>query len=139
LASGAPIAIMNLIRNQFSTIKGGRLAALAAPARVATLVVSDVPGDNPALVASGPTLPLAGGREEARRLARLYRLDLAEAAQRLLASEENLPPEPDDPVFARNSLATIASAALWREAAAELAREHRIEAAILSDAIEGEA
>lgn len=139
LASGAPIGVMNLIRNQFSTIKGGRLAALAAPARVATLVVSDVPGDDPALVASGPTLPLGGGREEARRLARLYRLDLPEAAERLLASEENLPPEPSDPVFARNSVATIASAALSLEAAAELAREHGIEAAILSDAIEGEA
>src|SRR5690606_12556529 len=58
LASGAPIGVMNLIRNQFSTIKGGRLAAAAAPARVVTLVVSDVPGDDPALVASGPTLPL---------------------------------------------------------------------------------
>src|SRR5690606_5726178 len=76
LASGAPIGVMNLIRNQFSTIKGGRLAAAAAPARLATLVVSDVPGDDPALVASGPTLPLAGGRAEARRLAALYRLDL---------------------------------------------------------------
>src|SRR5690606_37880730 len=60
LASGAPIGVMNLIRNQFSAIKGGRLAAAAAPARVATLVVSDVPGDDPALVASGPTLPLPG-------------------------------------------------------------------------------
>ncbi|NMA96641.1 MAG: glycerate kinase [Phyllobacteriaceae bacterium] len=139
LASGAPIGVMNLIRNQFSTIKGGRLAAHAAPARVATLVVSDVPGDDPALIASGPTLPLAGGREQARRLARLYRLDLPEAAERLLASEENLPPEPSDPVFARNSVATIASAALSLEAAAELAREHGIEAAIISDAIEGEA
>src|SRR5690606_36314106 len=58
LASGAPIGVMNLIRNQFSTIKGGRLAAACAPARVATLVVSDVPGDDPALVASGPTIAL---------------------------------------------------------------------------------
>lgn len=139
LASGAPIGVMNLIRNQFSTIKGGRLAALAAPARVVTLVVSDVPGDDPALVASGPTLPLAGGRNEARRLAALYRIDLPEAAARLLASEENLPPDADDPVFARNSVVTIASAALSLEAAAALAKENAVEPAILSDSIEGEA
>lgn len=139
LASGAPIGVMNLIRNQFSLIKGGRLAAACAPARVATLVVSDVPGDDPALVASGPTLPLAGGRAEARRLAGLYRLDLPEAAAALLASEDNLPPDAADPVFARNSVATIASAALSLEAAADLARRHGIEAAILSDSIEGEA
>ncbi len=139
LASGAPIGVMNLIRNQFSTIKGGRLAAAAAPARVVTLVVSDVPGDDPALVASGPTLPLRGGRTEARRLASLYRIELPEAAQRLLDSEENLPPEADDPVFAGNSAVTIASAALSLEAAAALARENGIEAAILSDAVEGEA
>ena len=139
LASGAPIGVMNLIRNQFSTIKGGRLAAAAHPARVATLVVSDVPGDDPALVASGPTLPLAGGRTEARRLAALYRLDLPEAAAKLLASDENLPPAMGDPIFAGNSVVTIASAALSLEAAATLARENGIEAAILSDSIEGEA
>ena len=139
LASGAPIGVMNLIRNQFSTIKGGRLAAAAHPARVATLVVSDVPGDDAALVASGPTLPLAGGRAEARRLAELYRLDLPEAAARLLASDENLPPDASDAIFAGNSVVTIASAALSLEAAADLARENGIEAAILSDSIEGEA
>lgn len=139
LASGAPIGVMNLIRNQFSLIKGGRLAAACAPARVATLVVSDVPGDDPALVASGPTLPLAGGRAEARRLAALYRLDLPEAAAALLAGEDNLPPDATDPIFARNSVATIASATLSLEAAADLARRHGIEAAILSDSIEGEA
>ncbi|WP_092426616.1 glycerate kinase type-2 family protein [Devosia crocina] len=139
LASGAPIGVMNLIRNQFSTIKGGRLAARAAPARVATLVVSDVPGDDPALVASGPTLPINGSRAEARRLAALYRLDLPEAAQRLLESEDNPAPRADDPVFAQNSSATIASAALSLQAAAEHARASGIAAAILSDAIEGEA
>jgi len=139
LASGAPIGVMNLVRNQFSIIKGGRLAAAAAPARVATLVVSDVPGDDPALVASGPTLPLAGGRAQARQLAELYRLDLPPAARRLLESDDNLPPEPSDPIFARNSVTTIASAALSLEAAAEMARQAGIDAAILSDSIEGEA
>src|SRR5690606_13225616 len=71
LASGAPIGVMNVIRNEVSAIKGGRLAALASPARVATLVVSDVPGDDPALVASGPTLPMRSSRAEARHLAAL--------------------------------------------------------------------
>lgn len=139
LASGAPIGVMNLIRNQFSTIKGGRLALAASPARVATLVVSDVPGDDPALVASGPTLPIAGDRAEARRLAALYRLDLPEAAQRVLMSDNNLPPRLDDPAFARNSVEIIASAALSLEAAAALGRDRGLETAILSDAIEGEA
>lgn len=139
LASGAPIGVMNLIRNQFSTIKGGRLARLAAPARVVTLVVSDVPGDDPSLVASGPTIPLAGSREQARKLSALYGLDLPAAAARLLESDDNLPPSADDPAFAGHSIATIASAALSLEAAGDLARQRGVEASILSDSIEGEA
>ena len=136
LASGAPIGVMNLIRNQFSTIKGGRLAALCAPARVATLVVSDVPGDDPALVASGPTIALKGTREEARKLAGLYGLELPEAAQRLLAGEDNPAPRVD---ASGNSVVTIASAAMSLTAAAEQARKMGIAAAVLSDSIEGEA
>ncbi|MBN9334291.1 glycerate kinase [Devosia sp.] len=139
LASGAPIGAMNLIRNQFSTIKGGRLAALAAPARVATLVVSDVPGDDPALVASGPTISLSGTRAEARKLAQLYQLDLPEAARRVLAGDDNPAPRSDDPRFVGNSVVTIASAALSLTAAAEKAQELGITAAVLSDSIEGEA
>lgn len=138
LASGAPISVMNLIRNQFSAIKGGRLAAQCAPARVATLVVSDVPGDDPAVVASGPTIALSGTRELARKYATLYRLDLPPHAHALLAGEDNLAPLPSDPVFARNTVRTIASAALSLEAAAEVARNKGVEAAILSDSIEGE-
>ena len=139
LASGAPIGVMNLIRNQFSTIKGGRLAMHCFPARVATLVVSDVPGDDPALVASGPTIALSGSRELARKYATLYRLDLPPHAHALLAGADNLAPQPDDAIFARNSVTTIASAALSLEAAADLARGAGVEAAILSDSIEGEA
>ncbi|HEY0032335.1 MAG TPA: glycerate kinase [Devosia sp.] len=139
LASGAPIGVMNLLRNQFSTIKGGRLAAHCAPARVVTLVVSDVPGDDPALVASGPTIPLAGTRELARKYAQLYRLDLPPRAQALLSGEDNPAPRPEDTIFARNEVHIIASAALSLEAAAEVAAAAGLEAAILSDAIEGEA
>ena len=139
LASGAPIGVMNLIRNQFSTVKGGRLALRCAPARVATLVVSDVPGDDPALVASGPTVPLSGTRAMARQYASLYRLDLPPVAARLLASDDNPAPVPTDPAFSRNTVQTIASAALSLEAAAALAAREGIAPAILSDAIEGEA
>ena len=139
LASGAPIGVMNLVRNQFSTIKGGRLAARAAPARVTTLVVSDVPGDDPAIVASGPTIALTGTRELARKYATLYGLELPAAAAELLAGEDNLAPLPTDPVFANHSVRIIASAALSLEGAADLARSHGVEAAILSDSVEGEA
>lgn len=138
LASGAPISVMNLIRNQFSAIKGGRLAARCAPARVATLVVSDVPGDDPAVVASGPTIPLAGNRALARKYVALYGLHLPPHARDLFASEEHLPPLATDPAFARNTVNTIASAALSLEAAAVQARGQGVEAAILSDSIEGE-
>ncbi|HUH76140.1 MAG TPA: glycerate kinase [Devosia sp.] len=139
LASGAPIGVMNLLRNQFSAVKGGRLAALCAPARVVTLVVSDVPGDDPALVASGPTIAMGGSRALARQYAKLYQLELPAAAAALLAGEANPAPRPEDAVFARNSVSVIASAALSLEAAAELARAQGVAAAILSDAMEGEA
>jgi hydroxypyruvate reductase len=139
LASGAPIGVMNAIRKELSRVKGGRLAALAAPARVVTLVVSDVPGDDPALVASGPTVPIAGSRAEVRHLIALHGLELPAAATALLAGNENPPPRPDDPRFARNSVRIIASAALSLDAAAAEARRQGIAAHILSDAIEGEA
>src|SRR5690606_28011294 len=133
------IGVMNVIRNQVSAIKGGRLAALAAPARVATLVVSDVPGDDPALVASGPTIPMQASRAEARHLAALYHLPLPAAAHEVLAGEGNLAPRPDDPRLARNSVRIVASAALSLEAAAAAAAAQGVSPHILSDAIEGEA
>ena len=139
LASGAPIGVMNAIRKELSAIKGGRLAALAYPARVATLVVSDVPGDDPALVASGPTIPSASTRAAARRLVDLYGISLPPAASALLASADNPAPVPGDPRFARNTVKTIASASLSLEAAARRAEQDGIGAVILSDAIEGEA
>lgn len=139
LASGAPISVMNLIRNQLSAIKGGRLAAMASPARVATLIVSDIPGDDPALVASGPTVPMALTRADARKAVGLYRLDLPPAAAELLASDLNPPPTPDDARFAHNSVSIIASAALSLEAAAIAAKADGLTPHILSDAIEGEA
>jgi glycerate 2-kinase len=139
LASGAPISVMNLIRNQLSAIKGGRLAAMASPARIATLIVSDIPGDDPALVASGPTVPMALTRVDARKAVELYRLDLPPAATELLDSDLNPPPTPDDARFAHNTVSIIASAALSLEAAATAAKADGLTPHILSDAIEGEA
>jgi hydroxypyruvate reductase len=139
LASGAPIAAMNVIRKHLSTIKGGRLAAAAYPARVVSLVVSDIPGDDPALVASGPTVPGAGTREEALDLIRLYKLELPASVMAHIAKAEADAPRPADPRFSRNEVHVIASAGVSLEAAAAVARDAGVEAAILSDAIEGEA
>ncbi len=139
LKSGAPIGVMNLIRNELSAVKGGRLAALAHPARVATLVVSDVPGDDPALVASGPTIPMRSSRSEVRRLVSLYRLELPQAAHDFLSTDAEPSPRPDDSRFERNTVKIIASAALSLEAVAGSAARRGIAAHILSDAIEGEA
>lgn len=139
LASGAPISAMNSIRKQASRIKGGRLAAAARPARVATLVVSDVPGDDPAQVASGPTVPDAQGRAEAMAHARACGIDLPERVARFLAEAPEDAPRPDDPSFARDEVRVVASAAASLEAAAREAETGGVRAAILSDAIEGEA
>jgi hydroxypyruvate reductase len=139
LASGAPISVMNAIRRQVSGIKGGRLAAAAHPARVVSLVVSDVPGDDPAQVASGPTVPAAGDRAAARRLAETWRIPLPPRVAAWLAGSAGAAPDPGDPVFAGHLVRVIASARLSLEAAAERAAAAGVPAAILSDAIEGEA
>ncbi|THK38776.1 glycerate kinase [Ensifer sp. MPMI2T] len=139
LASGAPISAMNVVRKHVSRIKGGRLALAAAPARVVSLVVSDVPGDNPAFVASGPTVPDLSSMEEAREIVARYGMTLPERVMAHLASDAARAPNPEDPAFAGNEVHVIASASVSLEAAAARAREAGVEAAILSDAIEGEA
>ncbi len=138
LASGAPISDMNLLRKHVSRIKGGRLAAAAYPARVVSLIVSDIPGDNPALVASGPTVPDPGTAEMARAMVAAHRLDLPEAVRHHLDDPACAAPSPDDPVFARNEVRIVASAGRSLEAAADLARARGWKAVILSDSIEGE-
>lgn len=137
LASGAPISAMNIVRKHLSTIKGGRLAA-ATKARVVSLIVSDIPGDNPAHVASGPTVPDGSTRHEALEIIRQYGLQLPQAALDHLNSPKADAPRPDDSVFSRHEHHVIASAGVSLEAAAAQAKEHGIEPAILSDAIEGE-
>jgi len=139
LASGAPIAAMNTIRKHVSTIKGGRLAAAAHPARVVSLVVSDIPGDNPALVASGPTVPDTGSRADALASIAAYGMKLPASVMAHINSSAADAPRPDDPRFAGNEVHLTASAGVSLEAAAAEATRQGIEAVILSDAIEGEA
>lgn len=139
LASGAPISAMNTVRKHLSAIKGGRLAAASHPARVVSLIVSDIPGDNPALVSSGPTVPDNATRQDALAVVEAYGLKLPEAALRHLQSPVAEAPRPDDPRFGRNEVHVIASAARSLEAAAAEAERQGVKAVILSDAIEGEA
>jgi hydroxypyruvate reductase len=135
LASGAPIGVMNAIRKHASGIKGGRLAAAAFPAKVVSLVVSDVPGDDPAQVASGPTVPDAVTLANARAMIAARGIVLPANVLSALSAA----PHPDDPVFEGHEVRVIASARLSLEAAAAKAQEAGIPAVILSDAIEGEA
>jgi glycerate 2-kinase len=138
LASGAPISAMNVVRKHLSTIKGGRLAA-ATKARVATLVASDIPGDNPAFVASGPTIPDAMTRQDALAVVDLYKLKLPAAMISHLNSPAADAPKPNDSTFARHEHAVIASAGVSLEAAADVAWTQGVTPYILSDSIEGEA
>jgi glycerate 2-kinase len=139
LASGAPISVMNAIRKQVSRIKGGRLAAAAHPARVVSLVVSDVPGDDPAQVASGPTVPDLVTRQEARDMVAAWGIVLPSRIAAWVDGEAELAPYPGDPVFVGHQTKVIASARISLEAAAARAEELGVPAVILSDAIEGEA
>ncbi|HEY6631678.1 MAG TPA: glycerate kinase [Rhizobiaceae bacterium] len=139
LASGAPISAMNMIRKHVSTIKGGRLAAAAHPAKVVSLVVSDIPGDDPALVASGPTIPGEGSRADALGLVNTYGMKLPDRVMAHLNSPDADAPEIGDPRFAGNEVHLISSAAFSLDAAAAEAKRQGIEAVILSDSIEGEA
>ena len=139
LASGAPISVMNAIRKQVSNIKGGRLAAAAYPAKVVSFVVSDVPGDDPAQVASGPTVPDASTREQARSMVDAHRIQLPSKIRDYLGGDDGQPPHPTDEKFGQHEVHVIASAALSLEAAQDKATALGVPSVILSDSIEGEA
>jgi hydroxypyruvate reductase len=139
LASGARIDEINTIRRHLDSLKGGGLAQAANGAQVLSLILSDVPGDNPAHVASGPTIPDGSTREDALTIVRQYRMKLPEAVMAHLNSDEAAAPGADDAVFERQEHHVIASARVSLEAAATAAREAGIETVILSDSIEGEA
>lgn len=138
LTSGAPIGAMNTIRKHLSAIKGGRLAALAAPARVISFIVSDIPGDVVAQVASGPTVPDNTTRFDALALIRQYDVKLPLKLMHLLNSDQCEAPGSDNIIFKRNKVHLVASASKSLEAAASYARNCGINSFILSDCIEGE-
>lgn len=138
LASGAAIHEMNCVRKHLSAVKGGRLAALCAPAPVVTLLISDVPGDDPAVIASGPTVPDATTCADALAICRRYGITLPTAALAGLESGALETPKPGDPRFAGHDLRMIATPQQSLEAAAAKAREFGLAAHILSDEIEGE-
>ena len=139
LKSGAPIGAMNTIRKHLSQIKGGRLAYYAAPARVVSFIVSDIPGDIASQVASGPTVADWSTREDALKLVKQYHIDLPPKAVSLLNSPAADAPKPDNPAFDKNAAYIVASAATSLEAASAHARKAGWNAVILSDSIEGEA
>ncbi|WP_151637113.1 glycerate kinase type-2 family protein [Noviherbaspirillum aerium] len=139
LKSGANISEMNCVRKHFSAIKGGRLALACAPARVVTLLISDVPGDDPGVIASGPTLPDPTTCEQALAILRKYAIEVPDNMLKTLTSGAGETPKPDDPRFARNSHHVIATAQQALEAAADVARGAGITPYILSDEMEGEA
>jgi glycerate 2-kinase len=138
LNSGANIGEMNCVRKHLSRIKGGRLAAACAPARVVTLTISDVPGDDPSTIASGPTVPDATTCVDALAILARYGIAVPAAVEQALRSGAQETPKPGDAAFAGQEVHLIATPQQSLEAAAALARAAGIEAHILSDEIEGE-
>ncbi|MEO3470465.1 glycerate kinase [Roseomonas sp. CAU 1739] len=139
LASGATIHEMNCIRRHLSAFSGGRLAAAAYPARVVTLAISDVPGDDPTVIASGPTVPDPSTFAEARALVAHYRMALPAAVTAHLAAGAEESPKPGDPRLGTADYRFIATPAMALHAAAAEARALGVTPMILGDALEGEA
>jgi hydroxypyruvate reductase len=139
LKSGASISEMNCVRRHLSAIKGGRLAAACWPARVLTLLISDVPGDDPINIASGPTVGDPTTCEDALAIVRRYGLELPEPVLNALRSGRGESIKPGDPRLSHAQVRTIAAPQMALEAAAQLAREAGYTPCILSDAMEGEA
>jgi glycerate 2-kinase len=139
LKSGASISEMNCVRRHLSAIKGGRLAAACYPARVLTLLISDVPGDDPCNIASGPTVADHTTCEDALDIVRRYGITLPQAALAHLTSGSGESVKPDDPRLARATVRMIATPQQALEAAAQVAREAGLAVHILGDALEGEA
>jgi glycerate 2-kinase len=139
LASGATIREINCVRRHLSAIKGGRLAAASHPARMLTLLISDVPGDRPIDIASGPTVGDPTTSADALAILRRYGIDLPEPVRELLASGRGESVKPGDPRLARADVRIIAAPQMALEAAAGVARAAGIAPYILGDAIEGEA
>ncbi len=139
LNSGAPIGEMNCIRKHLSAFSGGRLAAAAFPARVVTLAISDVPGDDPAVIASGPTVADPSTFAEARALVAHYGMALPPAVVAHLAAGAEESPKPGDPHLAHAELRMVATPLLALRAMAAEARSLGLVPLVLGDALEGEA
>ncbi|WP_299668794.1 glycerate kinase [uncultured Ruegeria sp.] len=134
LASGAPIGDMNIVRKHLSRVKGGQLAAACAPARMISLLISDVPGDDPALIASGPTVGEKSSAKDAIDILKHYGITVSEA---MLSNSSVI--SPDDPIFLRAETRVIAAPVQSLEAAAAEAEAQGCKVHLLGDALEGEA
>jgi glycerate 2-kinase len=134
LASGANIVEMNAVRKHLSAIKGGRLALAAHPARVVTLAISDIPGDDPAAIASGPTVADSSTLADVHEIIARYKIDLPPAASAMLSSNNETPKS----LSAENTVKIIAAPSLALSAAADAAAKAGLTPLILGDAIEGE-
>ena len=139
LACGATINEMNVVRRHLSAVKGGRLAAAAHPARVVTLAISDVPGDDPAAIASGPTVPDPSSFADARAIVARYGIELPGAVRAHLEAAAEETPKPGDPRLSRAEYRMIATPLMALRAAAREAEALGLTPLILGDALEGEA
>ena len=138
LKSGATIGEINAVRKHLSAIKGGRLALAAAPARVVSLLISDVPGDDPSVIASGPTVPDASTYADALAILEKHAIAAPASVLARLKSEAEETPKPGDPRLAKVETIMIATPQASLEAAASVARKAGVTPVILGNAIEGE-
>jgi len=138
LECGANIHEMNCVRKHLSRIKGGRLAAACAPARVVTLTISDVPGDDPSVIASGPTVPDGTTCSDALAILDRYGIAIPEAVRADLTAARLETPKPAEAWWSRCSVEMIATPQQSLQAAADLAEQAGLRAYILSDEMEGE-
>jgi glycerate 2-kinase len=139
LRSGAAIGDMNTLRKHLSRIKGGRLARLAYPAKVTTLAISDVPGDDPSVIGSGPTVPDPTTLQDARNIVRRFGLDLPAAVGHALDDPGNESPKPGDKIFAGSTYRIVARPADALKAAQARAEAAGFETIVLGDRLQGEA
>ncbi len=139
LRSGASIGEINTVRKHLSRIKGGRLAARAYPARVVALAISDVPGDDPAVIGSGPTVPDPSTLADARSIVARYRLGLPDSVRAALGWPRNETPKPGDPIFAHSEFRLVARPADAFRAVEAAVRAAGYECVFLGDRLEGEA
>jgi len=139
LRSGASISEMNCVRKHLSAVKGGRLALAAGTAPITTIVISDVPGDDPSVVGSGPTLPDPTTRQQAQEILARYGIAVPEAVARRLADPASETPKPGHPRFSNCDAIVAATAQTMLDAAAAHAAAHGVRSLVLSNAMEGEA